>query len=621
MAEHEKIPAQGGEMPPVERAAITGSRGIDTVRGATPAGNAAQERNSTTALTDELIDEIAYGHRNVAGGIYANHVYDFARDVERALLTSPRAVLPRHVFASLECAAVWLEKGNDPQDAARELRACLAKVDAAPAAPVADPLRRRVERLLVELHAEGRLSEGQCAKMLDIHRIDWRELAEFLAPAAQAVAADGEAQDDIEGIARAAGCTNVDLIGDRAKAIERLTAFAVRVRAAVSPATAESCAGMPDEVRDSLMDSQYLAGVTAGWNAANAADPNAALEKIHASRAGYLRPLRDWQKAGRPGVPATPATADERPAFDAWLAAEYPDVAAAMKNEFTNPDVVESVDMARAAWNRASKGDALVSFRLAALEEENRELAEFVIAVGGFWGESRSKLVGPLSLAEIIKQAMREQVSTPADHCLRAPTICAGVAAAPAEAREPVGRFDKSLNQIRWRDGLVNADFADRQPFFTQPVGTTVDAGESFQSRVHPWLLECFGPTIAADRVERNHRFLEEALELVQSLGCTASEAHQLVDYTFGRPIGEPTQEVGGVMVTLAALCLANTLDMHAAGETELARISEPATVLKIRAKQAAKPKHSPLPQAVPARAPYEWRDTGPLETNEGGAA
>lgn len=51
-------------------------------------------------------------------------------------------------------------------------------------------------------------------------------------------------------------------------------------------------------------------------------------------------------------------------------------------------------------------------------------------------------------------------------------------------------------------------------------------------------------------------------------------------------------------MVTLAALCLANTLDMHAAGETELARISAPAMVEKIRAKQATKPKHSPLPEA-----------------------
>lgn len=118
-----------------------------------------------------------------------------------------------------------------------------------------------------------------------------------------------------------------------------------------------------------------------------------------------------------------------------------------------------------------------------------------------------------------------------------------------------------------------------------------------FQDRVRPWLLECFGEMIAGDREERNHRFLEEALELVQAHGCTASEAHQLVEYVYGRPIGEPVQEVGGVMVTLAALCLANGQDMHGAGEVELARISEPAMVLKIRAKQAAKPKHSPLPQ------------------------
>lgn len=119
----------------------------------------------------------------------------------------------------------------------------------------------------------------------------------------------------------------------------------------------------------------------------------------------------------------------------------------------------------------------------------------------------------------------------------------------------------------------------------------------AFQARVQPWLLACFGETIAADREERNHRFLEEALELVQACGCTAGEAHQLVDYVFGRDVGEPAQEVGGVMVTLAALCLANGLDMHANAETELARIWT--KVEAIRAKQAAKPKHSPLPQHV----------------------
>ncbi|WP_242540132.1 hypothetical protein [Trinickia mobilis] len=133
-------------------------------------------------------------------------------------------------------------------------------------------------------------------------------------------------------------------------------------------------------------------------------------------------------------------------------------------------------------------------------------------------------------------------------------------------------------------------------------LAKTVEAsagGEAvaFQNRVRPWMLECFGSEIASDRIERNHRFFEEATELVQACGMTASEAHQLVDYTFGRPVGQRHQEVGGVMVTLAALCLANELNMHYAGEAELARISVPATVEKIRAKQAAKPKHSPLPE------------------------
>ena len=127
------------------------------------------------------------------------------------------------------------------------------------------------------------------------------------------------------------------------------------------------------------------------------------------------------------------------------------------------------------------------------------------------------------------------------------------------------------------------------------PVSAPVD---SFQGRVQPWMMACFGAEISADGAERNHRFLEESLELVQACGCTASEAHQLVDYVYGRPVGERAQEVGGVMVTLAALCLAQGLNMHAAGDTELARIWT--KVEAIRAKQAAKPKHSPLPAAAP---------------------
>jgi hypothetical protein len=121
----------------------------------------------------------------------------------------------------------------------------------------------------------------------------------------------------------------------------------------------------------------------------------------------------------------------------------------------------------------------------------------------------------------------------------------------------------------------------------------------TFQDRVASWMQKCFGPDISADTVERNHRFLEESLELVQSLGCTSSEAHQLVDYVYGRPVGDPPQEVGGVMVTLAALCIPHGIDMHDAGEVELERISAPDVIEKIRRKQATKPKHSPLPESI----------------------
>ena len=110
----------------------------------------------------------------------------------------------------------------------------------------------------------------------------------------------------------------------------------------------------------------------------------------------------------------------------------------------------------------------------------------------------------------------------------------------------------------------------------------------SFQSRVQPWMSACFGEALAQDKAERNHRFMEESLELVQACGATAGEVHQLVDYVFGRAAGDRKQEVGGVMVTLAALCLAHELDMHGAGEEELALIW--AKVDAIRAKRAAKP-------------------------------
>ena len=88
---------------------------------------------------------------------------------------------------------------------------------------------------------------------------------------------------------------------------------------------------------------------------------------------------------------------------------------------------------------------------------------------------------------------------------------------------------------------------------------------------------------------------MEEALELAQANGCSLQEAYALVDYVFGRAKGEPAQEVGGVMVTLASLCSASQINMDEAGDVELAKNWD--RIEAIRAKQQSKPHGSPLPQ------------------------
>ena len=138
----------------------------------------------------------------------------------------------------------------------------------------------------------------------------------------------------------------------------------------------------------------------------------------------------------------------------------------------------------------------------------------------------------------------------------------------------------------------------------TLPMVEVSKRARDFQDRVQPWMMACFGAEISADLVERTDRATEEMLELSQAI-CSmlgidfAPRAHALVDYVAGRPAGDPAQEVGGVMVTLAALCLAAGLNMHDAAETELSRIMRPEIIEKIRAKQAAKPTGSALPIAL----------------------
>lgn len=114
------------------------------------------------------------------------------------------------------------------------------------------------------------------------------------------------------------------------------------------------------------------------------------------------------------------------------------------------------------------------------------------------------------------------------------------------------------------------------------------DIGD-YQAAVGKWMVEVFGEEIAMDPLERIMRFLEEALELAQAEGMTAEEVGRVVSYVYGRDTGETCQEVGGVMVTLAAFCFRRGVDLKAAALTEFDRIDSPEMRLRIFDKQAFK--------------------------------
>lgn len=135
------------------------------------------------------------------------------------------------------------------------------------------------------------------------------------------------------------------------------------------------------------------------------------------------------------------------------------------------------------------------------------------------------------------------------------------------------------------------------------------DPAQSFQGDVATWMCQCFPPSLSSNMTERGDRLLEEVLELLQAHGYDSARVPTLVNYVFGRPVGEPAQEIGGVMVTLAAYCNVAGLSMQADGQAELDRINQPEVMGKIRAKQEAKNAlhfDTPLPgdsAAPPAQA------------------
>jgi len=296
-------------------------------------------------------------------------------------------------------------------------------------------------------------------------------------------------------------------------------------------------------------------------------------------------------------VGGSPSNGDERDAMRAALEV----AAAAWKKSL--PEHQSEMQQAREVLNRVIIPDA------APVEVVNKAISEIVeglakivnLPVDDQERIAREPLMG---LVVFIREAW--QVVAQSHRALVCPSPTAEQAKVVAHRNFDVDVGVSSATP--WRDGdagLSDGEMAKRGYVVQRAYAAPVSNLETplFQTRVSTWMEQCFIPSQYSNVVERGDRLLEEVLELLQATGYDRTRVATLVDYVFGRPVGEPAQEVGGVMVTLAAFCWVTGLDMHADGARELARINQPDIMAKLREKQAAKnARHvdTPLPGLAP---------------------
>src|SRR5258708_7676275 len=108
------------------------------------------------------------------------------------------------------------------------------------------------------------------------------------------------------------------------------------------------------------------------------------------------------------------------------------------------------------------------------------------------------------------------------------------------------------------------------------------------QNAAADWVRDAFGPHTMLALDERAARVLEETVELAQALFVPKAIATKIVDYVYGRPVGNPIQEAGGVGLTLLVVCEAMGVSADIAEHNELMRVLQK-PLEHFRARHAAK--------------------------------
>lgn len=101
---------------------------------------------------------------------------------------------------------------------------------------------------------------------------------------------------------------------------------------------------------------------------------------------------------------------------------------------------------------------------------------------------------------------------------------------------------------------------------------TSALSRDARQERAINWVRTTFGDVNATSR-ERALRFIEEAIELAQAENLSVEEVSAVLSHVYSKPAGNPSQEVGGVGVTLLGYCAVKSISADHEEAAELARV------------------------------------------------
>lgn len=151
------------------------------------------------------------------------------------------------------------------------------------------------------------------------------------------------------------------------------------------------------------------------------------------------------------------------------------------------------------------------------------------------------------------------------------------------------------MKDNKWHDGilLTEDNVPTREVYRLIPNKICINKSLPFKTQVQFFMDKCFGDD-AYDKKNRIHRLLEEVIELAQATEVTPNHIIELIDHVYGKPVGGLNEEVGGVMVTLAGVCIAYDISMDTVGLGELKRCWK--RFPELQKKNANRPKNSPLP-------------------------